>query len=197
MLTWVTEERGYELLQERFGAWKTSQKWIQFFKLQFFMCKNLCYATSNINPAVSMLITTNVLTLKQQTPGSFLQHSMFSDCPSTSHEFKPPCQQTSFNTTLNLYWLQGRSPLTDPALRPCCEKKISLQGSIKCHISAIMHSGEVKQEPNYLYKSLRHINHACDASMPNRQLHYTLLSDKMSCVNAADCESGNCCTVQQ
>lgn len=39
VLTWVTEKWGYEFLQERFEAWKTSfsQKWIQFSKLQFFL----------------------------------------------------------------------------------------------------------------------------------------------------------------
>lgn len=102
-------------------------------------------------------------TVETETSGSFWQHIEFGDRPSTTgRELKPPCRQTSFNTTLNLYQLQGCSPITDPALRPCCEKKISLQGSIKCHISTLMHSREVKQEWNYLYKSLRHINHACD-----------------------------------
>lgn len=104
-----------------------------------------------------------MLKLEQESLASFRQHIEFGDRPSTTgHEFKPPCRQTSFNTTLNLYQLQGCSPVTDPALRPCCEKRISLQGSIKCHISTIMHSREVKHERNYLYKSLRHINHARD-----------------------------------
>lgn len=97
-----------------------------------------------INSAVRMAICSYWKYAEMETSGSntiFWQHIEFGDCPSTtSHEFKPPCRQTSFNTTLNLYQLQGCSPVTDPALSPCCEKKISPQGSIKCHISTVMHS---------------------------------------------------------
>lgn len=68
--------------------------------------------------------------------------------------FNQPCISAPASANipqLDLYWLRGCTPLTDPALRPCCEKRIPLQGSIKCHISTIMHSGEVKREQNYLY----------------------------------------------
>ena len=90
----------------------------------------------------------------------------------------------------------GLHSVTDPALRPCCEKKISLQGSIKCHISTVMHSREVKQQWNYLYKSLRHINHACD-------LRACQTDDCSPLRSAVKCHTWtlpaagvNCCTVQ-
>lgn len=139
---------------------------------------------------VTVCYCQNIIKWKQLTSGCSQQHVEFGDRPSTSCEHKPRCRQTSFNTTVNLYRPCGGSLVSDPALRPCCEKRISLQGSIKCHISTIMHSGEVKQEQNYLCKSLRHINHAFDASTPNWQLHPTFpLSGKMSRMNTADCHS--------
>lgn len=108
--------------------------------------------------------------------------------------FKPWCRQTSFSSTLNLYLLQSCCPVTDTALRPLCDATISLQGSIKRHISAVMHSTEVKQERNYLYKSLHHINHACDLwACPNRRVQANSLSGKMSHMSSAGCNSGNCC----
>lgn len=43
----------------------------------------------------------------------------------------------------------------------------------------IMHSRGVKEGRNYLYESLRHVNHVCGSNMLNKRLPGTSLSAKM------------------
>lgn len=92
----------------------------------------------------------NKLWLMHGLQAAFWQHIEFGDRPSTTgYEFKSPPHVGKHPSTRHwIFTSRGAARLLltlhlDPA---CCEKRISLQGSIKCHISAIMHSTGGKAE---------------------------------------------------